>query len=162
MTHYLRITYHSLGIPETEPQAGAKPRLLYARCNSEDPRTCELFVQIAGLALKDRKAALSALRKLVDVAASGKPLTEFYDKKQCHLIHEFRHLDKDRSIWRIWKGDVVRVTFLYDEHSIILLNIFTKYEDKLTNAQKKALVHEAIAYLDSQKAKSLRYIEKAK
>ena len=104
---------------------------------------------------------MSALHKLVQVAASGKPITDFYDKKQCHEIHTFRHDGKDRTIWRIWKGDVVRVTFFYgDGQTVLLTHAFAKYEDKLSSAQKKMLENEVIAYLDALKANELKFLEK--
>lgn len=161
MTYYLRINNHTLGDGNHEPAPSNKPRELYARCESNDPNTCDLFLQISQMTLKDRKAALSALSKLVEVAASGRPLTEFYDKKQCHDIHTFKYKNKDRTIWRIWKGNVVRVTFYYgDSQAILLTHAFTKYEDKLSTAQKKSLEHEVEKYIDAVDAKTLEFIEK--
>ena len=161
MINYLRITNKALGAPAPEPAPGVKPRMLYARCNSDDPDSCDLLHQVVGMVLKDRKAAMSALHKLVQVAASGKPITDFYDKKQCHEIHTFRHDGKDRTIWRIWKGDVVRVTFFYgDGQTVLLTHAFAKYEDKLSGAQKKMLENEVIAYLDALKANELKFLER--
>lgn len=161
MTTYLRINKKALGAPAPEPAPGAKPRLLYARCRENDHASCELFGQIAQMVPKDRRAALGALDKLVDVAASGRPITEFYDKKQCHDIHTFTHGGKERTVWRIWKGDVVRITFFYgDGQTILLTNAFTKYEDKLSTAQRKALEREVIEYLSALEAKKLNFIEK--
>lgn len=161
MTHYLRINFHALGATREEPFPGSKPRELYARCNSSDPATCDLFAQIGNMALKDRKAALAALSKLIEVAASGKPITEFYDKKQCHDIHTFKYKNKDRTIWRIWKGDVVRVTFYYgDGQTVLLTHAFAKYEDKLSSAQKKSLEHEVEKYVDALDEKTIEFIEK--
>jgi hypothetical protein len=161
MTHYLRINLQALGAQREEPSPGSKPRELYARCNSADPRTCDLFSQIAGMVPKDRKAALAALSKLIEVAASGKPITEFYDKKQCHDINTFKYKNKDRTIWRIWKGDVVRVTFYYGEgQTVLLTHAFAKYEDKLSSAQKKALEYEVEKYVDALDEKTIKFIEK--
>lgn len=167
MTNYLRINFKALGTPDPEPAPGSKPRMLYARCEDADPSApnipgaCDLLCQIIRMAPKDQKAALAALHKLVQVAASGKPITEFYDKKQCHEIHTFHHDGKDRTIWRIWKGDVVRVTFFYgDGQTVLLTHAFAKYEDKLTKAQKKMLEGEVITYLDALKANKLKFFEK--
>ncbi len=111
--------------------------------------------------LEDRKSALAALSKLVEVAASGKPITAFYDKKQCHDIHTFKYKNKERTIWRIWKGDVVRVTFYYgDGKTVLLTHAFAKYEDKLTSAQKKNLENEVQEYLDAIDEKTIRFIGK--
>jgi hypothetical protein len=159
--YFLRINFKALCVPESEPSPGAKAWELYARCNAESSDSCELFQQIANLTPKDRKAALSALRKLVEVAASGLPITNFYDKKQCHDIHTFNYQGKDRTVWRIWKGDVVRVTFYYGQgRTILLTHAFAKYEDKLNNAQKAMLEKEVIAYIDAVNAKTLHTFEK--
>jgi len=159
--HFLRINFKALGAPEPEPSPGAKPWGLYARCNAKSSDSCELFRQIANLAPKDQRAALSALTKLVQVAASGLPITNFYDKKQCHDIHTFNYLEKERTVWRIWKGDVVRVTFYYGEgRTILLTHAFAKYEDKLNNTQKAMLEKEVIAYIDAVNAKTFNTIEK--
>ncbi|GAB3445392.1 type II toxin-antitoxin system RelE/ParE family toxin [Massilia solisilvae] len=159
-TTYLRINFAALGAGRSEPPTGSKPRRLLARCNTEDPGSCDLFVQIKQLAPKDRKAALSALSKLVEVAATGKPITDFYDKKQCHDAYSFWYQNKERTVWRIWKGDVVRITFFYDGENIVLTHAFAKYEDKLTTAQKKMLETEVMTYLDAVKANNITYLEK--
>lgn len=159
--HFLRINFKALGAPEPEPVPGAKPWELYARCHAKNSASCDLFQQIAGLEPKDRKAAMAALYKLVQVAASGQPITTFYDKKQCHDIHTFNYQGKERTVWRIWKGDVVRVTFYYGEgRTILLTHAFAKYEDKLNKAQKAMLENEVIAYIDAANAKTLHIFEK--
>lgn len=161
MTHYLRINFKALGVAALEPVPGVKPRLLYARCNSASVGSCDLFSQVKVLALKDRKAALAAIHKLIEVAATGKPLTAFYTKKQCHEIHSFTYRGKERTIWRIWKGDVVRLTFFYgDGQTVLLTNVFSKYEDKLNTAQKKMLEREVEAYLDAFAENRIEFIEK--
>lgn len=162
MKYFLRINFKALGAIEPEPVPGDKPWELYARCDKKDAETCALFQQIASMVLKDRKAAISALDKLVRVAASGQPITNFYDKKQCHDIHTFNYQGKIRTVWRIWKGDVVRVTFYYGEgRAILLTHAFAKYEDKLTKAQKAMLEAEVIAYIDAVNAKSPHFFEKS-
>lgn len=161
MPFFLRINFKALGAPDPEPVPGVKPWELYARCDARDSETCELFRQVSSLVQKDRKAAMAALYKLVQVAASGLPITNFYDKKQCHDIHTFNYQGKERTIWRIWKGDVVRVTFYYGEgRSILLTHAFAKYEDKLTKSQKAMLESEVIAYIDAANAKTLHCFEK--
>jgi len=159
--YLLRINFNALGVPEPEPSPGAKAWELYARCTVKHINGCDLFQQVGNLALKDQRAAMSALFKLVQVAASGQPITNFYDKKQCHDIHTFTYLGKERTVWRIWKGDVVRVTFYYGEgRTILLTHAFAKYEDKLTKTQKAMLENEVIAYIDAANAKTLNTFEK--
>lgn len=159
--YFLRINFRALGVPGPEPAPGAKPWELYARCNEKRSDSCDLFQQIARLVPKDQKAAVSALYKLIQVAASGQPITNYYDKKQCHDIHAFNYLGKERTVWRIWKGDVVRVTFYYGEgRTILLANAFSKYEDKLSQSQKAMLEKEVIAYIDAVNAKKLYTFEK--
>lgn len=161
MANYLLINNKALGAPAPEPAPGAKPRMLFASCHTDDPDTCDLLSQVVSMIPKNRNAAMAALHKLVQVAASGKPITEFYNKKQCHEIHTFSHDGKDRTIWRIWKGDVVRVTFFYgDGQTVLLTHAFAKHEDKLSNAQKKMLEKEVIAYLDALKANELKFLER--
>jgi len=162
MRFFLRINYKALGVPEQEPTPSSKPWELYARCDTKDAETCVLFQQIARMVPKDRKAAMSALHKLIIVAASGQPITSYYDKKQCHDIHTFTYQSKERTVWRIWKGDVVRATFYYGEgRTILLTHAFAKYEDKLTKAQKAMLETEVIAYIDAVNEKSLHFFEKS-
>lgn len=160
MSLFLRINFSTLGVQEPEPAPGPTPWELYARCDTEEVETCALFQQITSLTTNNRKSALSALHKLVQVAASGQPITEFYDKKQCHDLHTFNYHGKDRIVWRIRKGDV-RVTFYYGEgRMIILTHAFAKYENKLTNAQKAMLETEISTYIDAVTAKSIHFIEK--
>lgn len=157
MPFLLRINFKSLGVPKSEPAPNDKSRELYAKCNERSADTCDLFQQIAGMATKDQKAAMAALHKLVEVAASGQPVTDFYDNKQCHEMHTFNYLGKERTVWRIWKGNVVRITFYYGEgRAILLTHAFAKYENKLTTAQKKMLEKEVIAYIDAANANTLQ------
>lgn len=161
MYFLIRINFKAIGAQEKEPAPGVTPWELYARCEMDNADTCQLFRQIAALSPKDRKAAMSALHKFIHVAASGQPLTCFYDKKQCHEIHSFKYGGKERIVWRIWKGDVVRITFYYCEgRAIFLTNVFTKYEDKLTNAQKLMLEKEVRAYIDAEHKKEIHTFEK--
>lgn len=162
MNFFLRINFKALGATDPEPVPSAKPWRLYARCDAEDVETCGIFQQIINLVGKDQRAAMSALHKLVHVAASGQPVTNFYDKKQCHEIHTFHYKGKERIVWRIWKGDVVRVTFYYGEDRMILLtHAFAKTEDKLTKGQKAMLEAEVKAYIDAVDANSLHFFEKS-
>lgn len=105
--HLLKITFASVGIPGPEPAPDATPWSIYASCEEQRGETCELFQQIRRMPVtRDRKDALAALRKLIQVAASGKPLTAFYDKKQCHEIHTFHYDGRDTTIWRIRQNDI--------------------------------------------------------
>lgn len=156
MPLYRLITNASIGNPDDDPQAAKDSWKLYSRLEDDKPDSSLLLMrQIAAMQEPaDRKAALAAVVKLIQVAATGKPLTDFYDKKQCHGFHQFLHPEKppqtNHSVYRIWKGARVRLSFYYGaDRSILLVNAFSKKEDKLTNAQTTALETEVKIYLNA-------------
>jgi len=155
--HLLKISFASVGIPGPEPVAEAAPWSIYASCEEQSALACGLFQKIRSMpATRDRKDALACLRKLIQVAASGRPLTVFYDKKQCHEIHSFHHDNRERTIWRIRHNDI-RLAFYYAEGRLIFLcHVFTKREDKLNEQQKLALEAEAKRYIDAEKDGTLK------
>lgn len=154
--HLLRINYRALGRETPEPVAEPGCWRLYAPCAEADAAACQLLQHIAGMqSIRDRKAALAALDKLVKVAASGKPLPVFYDEKQCHDIHRFRHDGHEHVLWRIRNGDI-RIVFHYGHHRLILLtDALVKRKDKLSTAETSALERQVKAFLDAEKAGSL-------
>ncbi|MBE7373033.1 hypothetical protein [Pseudomonas lopnurensis] len=154
--HLLKIDFRALKMPLPEPVAQAGAWSIFARCDEPDEAACEVFRQILAMPDKrDQKASLAALRKLIQVAASGHPLTSFYDKKQCHEAHRFNYQGKERTIWRIWQGDI-RLAFYYGEGKIIFLTqAFAKREDKLSKQQKTALETEAKCFIDAEAAGTL-------
>lgn len=160
MAHYLKINHAALQRPEPEPHQEACASTLYARCDEGDSDTCHLLQQIVDMEHRDQKDALSALLKLILAASSGKPLKNFYDAKKCHNCHTFTHDGKDHTIWRVWKGKAVRVTFYYGEDRFILLtSAFVKREDKLTIKQKLDLESEVKSYLEALKNQQLDLFE---
>lgn len=152
----LRISYGALGHQGREPLAEPGHWRLYAPCAEADANTCHLFQSIANMqAVRDRKAVLAELVKLVQVAASGKPLQVFYDEKQCHEIHQFQYDGKERVLWRIRRGDI-RIVFYYGHGRLIFLaDALVKRRDKLTKAEKSALEAQVIAFIDAEKANTL-------
>ncbi|WP_437215097.1 hypothetical protein [Pectobacterium sp. LFLA-215] len=160
MAHYLKINHAALQRPDPEHHQDTSASTLYARCDEEDSNTCLLLQQIAEMELRDQKDAMSALVKMIQVASLGKPFQSFYDTKQCHDCHTFTHDGKDHTIWRVWKGKAVRITFYYGEDRVILLtSAFVKREDKLTKKQKLDLECEVKSYLDAIKNKQLDLFE---
>lgn len=110
-------------------------------------------------ALKDRKSAIAALVKLVQIAASGKPLQVFYDEKQCHDIHRFQYGGQERVVWRIRRGDI-RIAFYYGNgHLIFLADALVKRKDKLSQADKSALERQIIEFIDAEQASALTLLD---
>ena len=133
-----------------------------ARCAENDALTCELLHQVADLELAARKAAILTMEKLIQVAASGQPVAEFYDEKQCHKTHSFEYKGKTRDVWRVRRGDV-RVTFYYGQDKLILLtHAFAKHKDKLTEAQKCDLERAVEAFIDAEEAEEFSYVKEPK
>lgn len=151
---FLEINERTLGKPPgaSHGRSGAPWKLL-ARCEGSTADSCVLIAHLKemGSANKeDGKSALSALSKLINVAATGQPIENFYDSKQSHLLHEFVYKQRNRVVWRIRKGDV-RIAFYYAEDKIIFLaDVFAKRKDKLTKGEKKQLEDEVKAYIDAE------------
>lgn len=158
--HLLRISFRTLRYKASEPYAEAGHWNLVARCEGGDEGSCVLFRHIAGMpAASDRKAALAALVKLVQVAASGQPLQTFYDETQCHELHRFHYAGHDRVVWRIRKGDV-RVAFFYGQGRVVFLaDAIVKRKDRLSHSEKAALEREVITYIDAETAGELVVFE---
>lgn len=161
MSYYLReIDFAAIGASDTEPVKQPDHKKLVARCSSDDVNDCDFLQQIVELKSPSSiRAALSALHKLVNVAASGQPFTDFYDKKQCHEIHSFEYKHKAYKIWRIRKSDL-RITFYYAEGKAVLLtHVFEKHRDKLTSGQEAMLETEVKAYIDALEVGAVEMIE---
>ncbi|MGE8160342.1 hypothetical protein ACQKRQ_09290 [Paraburkholderia sp. NPDC080076] len=159
MAYHLRILQRrSIGISGPEPTPGKSPRKLVAWCAKDDASTCELLLQVVQLEQAPRKAALLELAKLIQVAASGQPVAEFYDEKQCHKTHSFDYNGKTRDVWRVRRGDV-RVTFYYGQDKLILLtHAFPKYKDRLTKAQERDLERAVKEFIDAEEAEQFRFV----
>ena len=156
----LRINYAALRYPGQEPLAEPGHWRLYAPCTQADANTCQLLHNIAFMQDgRDRKAALAALHKLIQVAASGKPLQVFYDEKQCHDIHRFRYDGQERVLWRI-RHNAIRIVFYYGKGRLILLaDALVKRKDTLSPAEKSALERQVATFLDAEKASQLEPFE---
>lgn len=160
--HLLEITEAAIG----KPRPDIKPRLdrwkLMARCASDDPNTCHLLKQIYTLGKSSRvdgKAVLSALNKLMQVAQTGQPLENFYDKKQSHQLHAFEYENAKRVVWRLRQGDV-RLVFYYAEGKMIFLaDALAKRQDKLTSGEKIKLENEIKTYIDAELANKICVIQ---
>lgn len=152
----LRINYGALRHSAQEPSAEPTHWRLYAPCSEADPDTCHVLQSIVQMrALKDRKAAIAALVKLVQVAASGKPLQIFYDEKQCHAIHRFHHDGRERVVWRIRSGDI-RVVFHYGNGRLVFLaDALVKRRDTLSRAEKAALERQVTEFIEAEQANAL-------
>ncbi|MGN5519639.1 hypothetical protein VF673_12260 [Halopseudomonas sp. Lyrl_26] len=110
-----------------------------------------MFAQLAALeSREDQRSALQGLKKLIQVAAIGQPLTVHYDSKQCHELHEFTYKGKVRVIWRIRNGNV-RLPFYYGHRKLIFLaGVMSKRKDSLSKAEKLALERQVKHYIDAE------------
>jgi hypothetical protein len=128
-------------------------------CSSPETEECPFLEQVGQLEdLRDRKAALQALKKLIEVAASGLPMTHFYDKKQCHEIHSFQYDGKTRRIWRIRQG-IIRLPFYYGAGRLLFLpTVLVKRRDKLTRGEALELETHIKEYIQAEEANSLTVI----
>lgn len=157
--HLKRITFKSLGLPdEQEPKSSPENWQLFAPCLGEGFSNCELFEQIKALSsARDQKHSMLALRKLVQIAAMGAPLTVHYDKKQCHELHTFSYKDREQVIWRIRHGDI-RLPFYYGQGRLIFLaGVLPKRKGKLSRAEASALEREVKRFIDAEGEGMLRF-----
>lgn len=155
MLALVEITFKVLSIPEPEPRKETGAWTLVSRLIETPTKSCEIIQQILGMTSpQDQKAALAALHKLIKVTATGLPLPTFYDKKQCHEIHQFQYLGKKRVIWRIWHGNI-RLAFYYGENKLIYLPlVFPKREDRLEKKQQLDLQESTKLFIDAELAKN--------
>lgn len=159
MLHLLTITPDllALQLPDSNPERPPGWQL-QARCNGNDKDSCVFLQQVLQLSKTDKRdgqAALQAMAKLFQVAATGHPLERFYDQKQCHESHVFNHKGVIYKIWRIRQG-AVRIYFYYASGKIIYLSaVAAKRTDRLSKADKKRLEDEITLYLEAEASSTL-------
>ncbi len=153
--HLKRIDYQCLGIDADEPVPAEDCWYLYSPIATDEDE-CQLVKDLAELAdRRDLKAAVQAVRKLVAIGALGQPLQAHYDEKQCHALHNFHYLGKERVIWRIRK-DSIRLPFYYGNGKLIFLTgVLVKRKDKLSPGEQSALEEQIKRYIDAEQADSL-------
>ena len=132
-----RITFKSIGYQaQPEPKQLKGSWQVFAPCEHADYSGCVLFSKIAGLSsIEDKKAAILALKKLIQIAAMGQPITAHYDKKQCHELHKFKYQGKDRVIRRIHHGGDLNVSTIDKEFADLCNSI---WEDENVIFEAKA------------------------
>ena len=159
MTVLLELSYAVLGIPEAEPRPGENPWHPVTPCSGPDAEKCPFLDQIGLLKdVRDRKAAVQALKKLIEVAATGLPMTDFYDKKQCHEIHSFQYKGKTRKVWRIRQGSI-RLPFYYGAGRLLFLpTVLVKRRDDLTRREQLELETHIKEYIQAESASGLTVI----
>lgn len=154
---YLReVNFKFLGAPEPEPIASPNAWFLASRCTDDKSQTCDLLEQILQMPSRsDQKAALQSVHKLIKVAANGLPLQNFYDEKQCHEIHSFLYMGKERRVWRIRQGDV-RLLFVYSANRLIYLPlVISKRKDKLSVSDKAQIEATVKPFMDAEATQQL-------
>lgn len=88
----LKIDFALLGVPESAPSPSVTSWSFCSVVKSRGHETCGLIQLIRAMPTPcDRKEALTGLRKLIQVAAAGEPLPEYYDSNQCYETHSFHH-----------------------------------------------------------------------
>jgi hypothetical protein len=159
MTVLLELSYAVLGIPEAEPRPGRNPWRPVTPCSDPEAEECPFLEQIHQLQdRRDRKASLQALKKLIEVSASGLPISNFYDQKQCHEIHSFQYDGRTRKIWRIRQGSI-RLPFYYGAQRLLLLPlVLVKRRGKLTRQELLELEEHIENYVQAENASQLTVI----
>jgi len=163
MLHFLKVTSELFGLQPVGQKPDRPPNWeLRARCENSSESSCLFVQQLVALSKKnqrDGKDAQRAMNKLFHVTATGLPLEDFYDKKQCHVAHEFSYLGVFCKIWRIRQG-AVRIYFSYAQEKVIYLAaVAAKRKDKLSKSEKDILEQEITLYLNAEANHSLVEVE---
>lgn len=163
MLHFLRVTSELFGLQPVGQKPDRPPSWeLRARCENSSESSCLFVQQLVALSKengRDGRDAQRAMGKLFHVATTGLPIESFYDKKQCHVAHEFSHLGVPCKIWRIRQG-AVRIYFFYAQGKIIYLAaVASKRKDKLSKSEKDILEQEITLYLNAEANHSLVEVE---
>jgi hypothetical protein len=130
---------------------------IYTVCASSDPRSCTTRSDVGDLDIGDKKDARLTFVSFTNKAATGEPLTNLYDEKQCHETHSFDFDGREIKIFRIWGAGKIRVNFCYlpDERmSIAIVKTWAKRKDKLSDGEKAQLEHLARQVFECLKANS--------
>lgn len=134
---------------------------MQARCEQDDVNSCVFLRQVVELGKKnksDGKSALAALQKMFEVAKTGQPLESFYDKKECHVAHEFTQAGVSQKIWRIRKGDI-RIYFYYSGGKVVYLTAaMAKRKDKLSAGEIRQLENEVELYRQARQSQTFKLV----
>src|SRR5699024_5112008 len=163
MLHFLKVTSELFGLQPVGQKPDRPPNWeLRARCENSSESSCLFVQQLLALSRKnerDGRDAQRAMVRLIHVAATGLPLENLYDKKQCHVAYEFSYLGASCKVWRIRQG-AVRIYFSYVQDKIIYLAaVAAKRKDKLSKFEKDSLEKEITLYLNAEANNSLVEVE---
>lgn len=166
MTFLLNITPQLLGMePSTSATLVPPEWRIQARCEQDDVNTCVFLQQVSELIKRDKndgKSALAALKKMFEVTKTGQPLESFYDKKECHVAHEFSLAGVSQKIWRIRKSKI-RIYFYYCEGKVVYLTAaMVKRKDKLSAGEIKQLEDEVKLYTQAKQNQSIQLVSPKK
>ena len=122
---------------------------VYLLCQTSDVRSCYIFIDRVHLQAKDLGKFKTMLSQLGKHCESGIPLSTYYDEKSCHPAFSFTHNGKEEKVWRIRQGNL-RLYFIYlpPEKRIVLLHIWVKNTDKISNAEQSSLQRLAESVFD--------------
>ncbi|EPA6066319.1 TPA: hypothetical protein QHJ11_004856 [Klebsiella aerogenes] len=122
------------------------------KCFSSTNPKANLHEDIKNLQPSDKKKAKNLFTVLGQKCEPGTPLNEMYDKKKLHCALEFSYKNKKGehvidNVWRI-RQDELRLYFIYlHGKTIVLLHLWYKREDDLSESEEKQLGKLAKAIL---------------
>ena len=132
---------------------------VYLLCETNDVRSCYIFIDRTNLQVKDLSKFKTMFRQLGKHCESGMPLTNYYDENDCHYPFTFKYKGKEEKVWRIRQGNL-RLYFVYlpPEKRIILLHVWVKHTDDLSKSEKSSLQKLAKSVIDDDIASFYRRI----
>ncbi len=130
---------------------------IYTVCKTSNPASCITRSDISDLNSIERNNARTALTTFSNRAHTGQPFSELYDAKQCHeaLAFIMQPAGNEVKIWRVWGTGTIRIYFCYlPEKNVVILNVASKRQNKLSSGEKIELesrAREVLDYLGSVK-----------
>lgn len=141
------------------PNEAANAWKVVAYCDDNRKEACFLFAQIGEIEAQFRMSAINGMLRLIEVAATGSPLSSFYDKKKCHEIGEFVHSGTEHRLYRIRTGDT-RIVFGYGpSREIFVCAAIVKKADEFTKKELRRFEATAVIYLDAFAKGDVKYVE---
>jgi len=122
------------------------------KCFSSTAPKVNFHEDIKNLQPADRRKAKNLFTVLGQKCESGTPLNEMYDKKKLHCALEFSYKNRKGehvidNVWRI-RQDELRLYFIYlNGKIIVLLHLWYKRNDTLSDSEEKQLGKLAEAIL---------------
>jgi hypothetical protein len=77
---------------------------VYLLCETNDVRSCYIFIDRTNLQVKDLSKFKTMFRQLGKHCESGMPLTNYYDENDCHYPFTFKYKGKEEKFGVFVKG----------------------------------------------------------